>query len=578
MTAEHFDILRKAVFHQQQRNLDQAEVLYLQFLEIEPTHLDAQSNLAHLYLQRGDIVRAKELIERILSIDSNFANGDNILGIIASKEGNHKDAVTYLMRAIERGVASKFTFDSLGISTYATGDYILCAKAWRSYLQIEPFSGRALSMLMDVIKTSGDWQGLGELELKLRNFVDAREGNMLFSSLLCSELNEVQLKVAATSHSHYLRQICGSFEPPRKGKYRDGDKIRVGYFSHESGSSSLSLMAGHLYAGHNEDEFSTYVYGVGAGDGAGAGASLKNFRDISDLSDEGVADIISGDDLDILVDLGGYREGNRSRALLRRPAPVVINHLGHGGTMGSDYHNYIITDQYLLPEGNRNDVSETPLYVTCASAHVRELGGTAVKERKDYSISDDAIVFGYFGKAQKITGLMMNIWLRIMQKFPRTHLWILKHNETFDGNIIKLARLYNISESRIIFANFVSYSEHIDRLSLVDIMLDSFPYNSRGSCLEALQVGVPFVTCMGRTMHSRFGVSLLVQSGLSNFCSQNMKQYIEKVCILLQSDEQREVIRQEIRDKVEQSPVFDGARLVRELEEYYRRIVALRPE
>ncbi len=568
MESTSTDILKRAVMQQRTGDLASAEASYLQFLKLEPNQIEAHCNLAYLYLQKGDMQNAKKSVNQAAAINSEHGVADNLLGIIANKENKHAIAIDCFMKAIEKGSANKETFDGLGISAFQLGDYNLAAKSWRSYLQLEPFSGRALSMLMDCIQNSGEWASLPELELKLRNFVDAREGNMPFYPLLYSELNEVQMKSAAMSHSHYLRATHGNFTPPEKEKHVMGNKIKVGYFTSADNDSVVGIITKGLYAKHNSDEFEVYVYGVQAPEG------VKHFCNISDLSDEEAADKIRSDDLDILIDMDGYRKGNRQRILLRRPCGIIINYLGHGGTMGSDYHNYIITDKFLL--GEREHVSETPLYVTCASAHERKAVEPDSSTRVDHRLLEDSVVMAYFGSVAKITPGVMSIWLRIMQKFPKAQLWLLGENDMFKRNIIDLARLYNIAEARIVFAERVSHAEHLSRLFHADLLLDSFPHGSLGSCLDGMQIGIPFVSCAGRIIQSRYGVSLLAQVGMLDFFARNVKEYIEKICMLIQDEERLRGFRERVSEKALVSPIFDADKFVGELEEYYRRIVDAR--
>ncbi|HBA44350.1 MAG TPA: UDP-N-acetylglucosamine-peptide N-acetylglucosaminyltransferase, partial [Alphaproteobacteria bacterium] len=56
--------------------------------------------------------------------------------------------------------------------------------------------------------------------------------------------------------------------------------------------------------------------------------------DIHELSDAEAADRIAADGIDILIDRKGYTFGHRLGIFARRPAPVQVNYLAFGGTMG----------------------------------------------------------------------------------------------------------------------------------------------------------------------------------------------------------------------------------------------------
>ena len=72
--------------------------------------------------------------------------------------------------------------------------------------------------------------------------------------------------------------------------------------------------------------------------------------DLSGIDDAAAAARIQAAGIDILVDLTGYTSQNpRSRILAFRPAPVQVNFLGYPGTMGADFIDYIIVDEFLAP-------------------------------------------------------------------------------------------------------------------------------------------------------------------------------------------------------------------------------------
>ena len=60
---------------------------------------------------------------------------------------------------------------------------------------------------------------------------------------------------------------------------------------------------------------------------------------------------IAADGVDILVDLKGYTKDARTEILALRPAPIQVNYLGYPGTMGAEFMDYILVDDYIVPAG-----------------------------------------------------------------------------------------------------------------------------------------------------------------------------------------------------------------------------------
>ena len=63
--------------------------------------------------------------------------------------------------------------------------------------------------------------------------------------------------------------------------------------------------------------------------------SVDVFRDIHEIDDEEVSEIVFRDNINILVDLAGHTNGNRLRVFAMKPAPVQVTWAGYVGT----FHN-----------------------------------------------------------------------------------------------------------------------------------------------------------------------------------------------------------------------------------------------
>ena len=68
-----------------------------------------------------------------------------------------------------------------------------------------------------------------------------------------------------------------------------------------------------------------------------------------------------------------------------------------------------------------------------------------------------------------------------------------------------------------------STSDHLSRYALVDIALDSFPFNGVTTTCEALWMGVPVVTLPGDRPYGRVGASLLSVTGLHELIADTLK-------------------------------------------------------
>ena len=65
--------------------------------------------------------------------------------------------------------------------------------------------------------------------------------------------------------------------------------------------------------------------------------------------------------------------------------------------------------------------------------------------------------------------------------------------------IFRAAAAHGIDPARLIFAPKLDQEEHLGRLALADLVLDTLPYNAHTTASDALWTGVPLVTVLGES-------------------------------------------------------------------------------
>jgi len=73
-----------------------------------------------------------------------------------------------------------------------------------------------------------------------------------------------------------------------------------------------------------------------------------------------------------------------------------------------------------------------------------------------------------------------------------------------------------------------SFTGHLDTYNMIDIGLDTFPYNGTTTTCEALWMGVPIISLAGTTHVSRVGMSILSNVGVPEFAAETGDAYVEK--------------------------------------------------
>jgi predicted O-linked N-acetylglucosamine transferase (SPINDLY family) len=127
-----------------------------------------------------------------------------------------------------------------------------------------------------------------------------------------------------------------------------------------------------------------------------------------------------------------------------------------------------------------------------------------------------------------------------------------------------------VDAERIEFVERVERTGYLATYRRIDVGLDCFPCNGGATTLDALWMGVPVVTLVGRTFVGRAGLSLARNVGLEECVAWDPDEFV-RVAIRLSADLPRlNELRLGLRARLEKSPLMDAPRFARDLELAYR--------
>jgi predicted O-linked N-acetylglucosamine transferase (SPINDLY family) len=198
-----------------------------------------------------------------------------------------------------------------------------------------------------------------------------------------------------------------------------------------------------------------------------------------------------------------------------RIAPVQINFLGYPGTIGASYYDYIIADKTVIPEELKKFYTEKIIYLPDSyfvnSHHVLKIG-ESIQDNSSLDklgLPHDAFIFCCFNNSYKITPEIFDSWVRILKKVENSVLWLIIKNDSTRTNLIKEAKARNLNSNRLIFTRFSSLNDYLSWFQYPDLFLDTFPYTSHTVATDALWMGLPIVTRIGKSFPSRVCGSFL---------------------------------------------------------------------
>lgn len=165
-------------------------------------------------------------------------------------------------------------------------------------------------------------------------------------------------------------------------------------------------------------------------------SSADKFFDLAVQPHETSANFIAGNQVDILLDMQLYTQGNRAELVASRPAPIVVNYLVYPGTSGSKAHDYIVVDRVVVPPEHSQHYSERllllpPSYQVSIYDH---LEGMPEFNEKDniHRPSDSILKICNFNKIDKLDPLSFRMWIQILRRVPQSRLYLLDPNRPED--------------------------------------------------------------------------------------------------------------------------------------------------
>jgi protein O-GlcNAc transferase len=337
----------------------------------------------------------------------------------------------------------------------------------------------------------------------------------------------------------------------------------------------VMLLASGVFENHDRSRFEVTAISTGGDDDSALRQRLLSafdrFIDVPNRSAREIAELMRNLEIDIAVDLMGHTQNAPTAIFANRPAPIQVNFLGFPGTSAAPYMDYIIADQIVIDEQRQSWFGEkiTWLPQSCLpNDNARPIGARVT--RSDAGLPERGFVFCNFGKPHKITPEIFAAWMRLLSQTPDSVLWLASTSEIARQNLRREAAKHGVDDGRLLFARFVdSPEDHLARIGLADLFLDTFPYNAHATACDFLWAGVPVLTLTGGGFAGRVGASVLSAAGLGALITDSLDAY-ELVALNLAHDA---AAMQSVKDDLARNrmecALFDTVRFTRNLEQAF---------
>jgi predicted O-linked N-acetylglucosamine transferase (SPINDLY family) len=354
--------------------------------------------------------------------------------------------------------------------------------------------------------------------------------------------------------------------------------LKIGYICHCLRSHSVGWLARWIFKHHDRERFQIYSY-------------LLNYTQREDVLQEWyvnqggqvykgdradlVAEKIYTDEIDILVDLDSITLDITCKIMSLKPAPVQVTWLGWDAS-GIPTVDYFIADPYVLPESAQEHYTEKIWRLPQTYIAVDGFEVAVPSLRRDHlDIPSDAVVYLCPQRGYKLNPDMARLQLKIIKEVPNSYFLIkgLADKGSITNFFTQIAEGEGVSGDRLRFLPDVDLEAvHRANLGIVDVVLDTYPYNGATTTLETLWMCIPLVTRVGQQFAARNSYTMMMNAGVTEGIAWTDEEYVEWGIRLGQDAVLRQQISWRLRQSRQTAPLWNANQFTREMEKAYEQM------
>ena len=543
-------------------------------LAIEPNFVEALAHRGVLLSQLGRCDEAIVNFNKALALSPDRADIRYNRGNALAQLRHFEAAVPDFDEALRGMPQNVDLLYSRGNALAVLKRYDEAIRDCEKVLAIDPDYRYARGILMHSRLQCCDWRNFEEERIRIASGLRAgRRMLSPFDNGAISQSAEEQLNCARI----WTADICPPApEPVWRGERYRHDKIRVAYLSADYRAHPVAFQMAGVFEAHDRERFDISAVSFTPEHTSPfrtrLEAAFSRFVSVRDKNDLEVARMLKDWEIDIAVDLTGWTRECRTGIFAQRAAPLQVNYLGYPGTMGGDYYDYIIADSIVVPEEHgifySEKIARLPGSFMPNDSKRAAIGRPPT--RGEAGLPQTGFVFCCFNGTYKIAPDIFDVWMRLLRAVEGSVLWLPKPNDTAARNLGREAEALGISAERILFAPFVGETEdHLARLKLADLFLDTMPYGAHSTACDALWVGLPVTTCLGNTFAGRVAASVLRCAGLPELVTRTLEDYEALALRLARNPAALADIKAKVETSRTASPLFDTKGFCGDLENAY---------
>lgn len=522
--------------------------------------------------------RATEILQAALQVDPTNRDCLAALANVLRTSGRRKEAFSIYNRLIALGDVSAATWNTVGEALVSGREYAQAVGFFRESLSVEENAGARHNLGQALFKLGEIDEAVEHLEAAARASGEAVAWTALASVVPGAPGTSADgILALRRDFADWLAAspLAAHAKPPTPRHRMAGERIRIGYVSSWFTGANYMKPVWALINNHDRSRLQVHLFSDSPPDAELVGYDPDpddRLHSTGDLDNTQLAEIISGQGIDVLIDLNAYSTPRRLGLFTAPPAPVTAGWFNMYATSGLPGFHYIIGDDEVVKPGEDAHYSETVLrlpmsYLTFITAH------RTPPVVDPPCLANGHITFGSLITQYKMTGQVIAAWANILNDAPTARLFLANRAMEQTENRNWLAGRFaehGVDPDRIDIAGGAPHYEYLKNYDRMDFALDAFPYNGGTTTMEAIWQGVPVLTFDGDRWASRTSQTLLKRTHLGGYVAESCQAMVAQA-IRLASDPgtpaELQRLRHAMRGELEHAPVCDAPALARAMEE-----------
>ncbi len=580
--------------YQSQDRIDEALACYRRALEINPDYPEAHVNLGNVLQERGEWADAIDRYERALDLRPEFAIALNNLGNVYRAQRKLEEALPYYEQAVAADPRYSQAYVNQGHVLLGLGARDAARASFEQALSIDPENPEArwgltfseLSLVHAIDQPQAEFRAafssaLGELD---RWFDDTRldEGAQAVGTLQPFYL---------AYHEENNRGLYGQYGAMccrLMSRWQSRHNIRPAAGRRNAGPIRLAIVSAQIYDQSvwnaiikgwctNFDpqrvQLSIFHLGAAQDQETSIAQSRSSHFTQGGRSLQQWAQAICAQQPDAIA----YPEIGMDPMTLRlaslRLAPVQMASWGHPETTGLPTIDHYLSSEMFEPDGADDYYTERLVRLPNLGTSYPALNvPPSDLDLEQLDVDTSVTLFVCPGAPFKYLPQHDHVFVEIARRVSECQFIFFKYvREDLHRQLSN--RLEAVFENAgldldrfVVFIPWLKRPAFYQLLRSADVYLDTIGFSGFNTAMQAVECGLPIVTCRGRFMRGRFGAAILERLGLAESVATSTAAYVDIAAQLVLNSGTRRSVRQTIEQCRE--ILFDDAAPIRALEDF----------